>query len=63
MNYRYTGPASGLTLADGKEVLLWPNQQVDLPEKSPAVQTLVAQGYLILVAVPAAAPVPKKKGA
>lgn len=32
MKYIYNGPASGVTLADGQEILLWPNSEIDLPE-------------------------------
>ncbi|RLM25334.1 hypothetical protein BIY29_07420 [Brenneria alni] len=42
MKYRYTGPASGVTLADGTEVLLWPDSVVELPEAHDYVKTLVA---------------------
>ena len=30
MKYIYNGPASGVTLADGQEILLWPNSEIDL---------------------------------
>lgn len=33
MKYRYTGPSSGVTLADGTEVLLWPGSVVDLSRR------------------------------
>ncbi|CAM3724475.1 MULTISPECIES: hypothetical protein [Xenorhabdus] len=47
MRYLYTGPASGVTLADGTEVLLWPGKEtVDLPEQHDYVQTLIALQYL-----------------
>ncbi|WP_437217319.1 hypothetical protein [Pectobacterium sp. LFLA-215] len=46
MKYRYTGPASGVTLADGTEVLLWPDSVVDLPEAHDYVKTLVALKHL-----------------
>ena len=29
--YRYSGPASGVTLSDGTEILLWPGKTVSLP--------------------------------
>ncbi|MEW5885481.1 MAG: hypothetical protein AB1735_02095 [Pseudomonadota bacterium] len=62
--YTYHGPASGLTLADGTELLLWPNQTVELPS-SDVVDALRAQGYLQPVAEPdpEAAPTPKKTAA
>jgi len=31
--YRYSGPASGVTLSDGTEILLWPGKNVSLPEQ------------------------------
>ncbi|KFK91715.1 MULTISPECIES: hypothetical protein [unclassified Serratia (in: enterobacteria)] len=46
MNYLYCGPASGVTLADGAEVLLWPGKAVALPEDHEYVKTLVALDYL-----------------
>ncbi|RKO76160.1 hypothetical protein C5E00_04880 [Pectobacterium parmentieri] len=46
MKYRYTGPSSGVTLADGTEVLLWPDSVVDLPEAHDYVKTLVALKHL-----------------
>ncbi|MCA6221936.1 hypothetical protein [Photorhabdus antumapuensis] len=46
MKYLYTGPASGVTLADGTEVLLWPEKTVDLPEQHDYVKTLIALRYL-----------------
>ncbi|MFE8103576.1 hypothetical protein RBA71_19115 [Brenneria goodwinii] len=46
MKYRYSGPASGVTLADGTEVLLWPDSLVELPEHHDYVQTLVALKHL-----------------
>ena len=45
MKFKYSGPASGVTLADGTEVLLWPGQEVALPE-SEYTAALQAQGYL-----------------
>ncbi|MCI4233677.1 MULTISPECIES: hypothetical protein [Dickeya] len=45
-NYRYTGPASGVTLADGTEVLLWPGKDVLLPPDNDYVKTLLALEYL-----------------
>ncbi|EYU16156.1 hypothetical protein [Photorhabdus aegyptia] len=46
MKYLYTGPASGVTLADGTEVLLWSEKTVDLPEQHDYVKTLIALRYL-----------------
>lgn len=61
MKFNYSGPASGVTLADGAEVLLWPGQTVELPV-SELTETLEAQGYLERV-VEAVKPAPKKKEA
>lgn len=61
MKFKYNGPASGVTLADGTEVLLWPGRDVDLPE-SALTKALEAQGYLQRVAE-AAKPSTKKKEA
>ena len=61
MKFKYNGPASGVTLADGTEVLLWPGREVDLPE-SELTKALEAQGYLQRV-VEAAKPATKKKEA
>ncbi|AXW85581.1 hypothetical protein AU509_17040 [Lonsdalea britannica] len=46
MKYRYTGPTSGVTLADGTEVLLFPQRAVELPAEHDYVKTLVALGLL-----------------
>ena len=61
MKFKYNGPASGVTLADGTEVLLWPGHEVDLPE-SELTKALEAQGYLQRVAE-AVKPATKKKEA
>ncbi|HHE4632367.1 TPA: hypothetical protein ACPD79_003666 [Escherichia coli] len=44
--YRYSGPASGVTLSDGTEILLWPGKTVSLPEEHDYVKVLVALKYL-----------------
>lgn len=49
MKFVYHGPASGVTLADGTEVLLWPQNEVELPEALDYVQTLLALKYLVPV--------------
>lgn len=49
MKFVYHGPASGVTLADGTEVLLWPQSEVELPEALDYVQTLLALKYLVPV--------------
>ena len=59
MKFKYSGPASGVTLADGTEVLLWPGRDVDLPE-SELTKALEAQGDLQRGAEK---PAPKKKEA
>ncbi|WP_029009392.1 hypothetical protein [Azospirillum halopraeferens] len=50
--YRYSGPPSGATV-DGKEVLLHPGADVDLPRDNDYVRTLVALGHLAPVPVSA----------
>ena len=55
--YSETAPVSGVTLADGKEVTLFPGKQVELPEDLPYVTALVKQRYL----KPAPAAQPKKE--
>lgn len=45
-NYRYSGPASGVTLSDGTEILLWPGKTVPLPEEHDYVKVLVALKHL-----------------
>jgi len=65
--YRYSGPASGVTLSDGTEILLWPGKNVTLPEEHDYVKVLVALKHLTLVpeeAKPASTPaaqLPKRK--
>ena len=44
--YCYSGPASGVTLSDGTEILLWPGKNVILPENHEYVLTLVALKHL-----------------
>lgn len=46
MKYRYNGPTSGVTLADGSEVLLFPQRAVELPSEHEYVKTLIALGFL-----------------
>ncbi|EIJ5166953.1 hypothetical protein LJH26_004255 [Salmonella enterica] len=66
-NYRYSGPASGVTLSDGTEILLWPGKTVSLPEEHEYVKVLVALKHLTPVSEetkPASTPVvplPKRK--
>ncbi|HEA7727075.1 TPA: hypothetical protein RXL41_001042, partial [Escherichia coli] len=49
MKYIYNGPASGVTLADGQEILLWPNSEIDLPEDNEWVMTMIARNHLTSV--------------
>lgn len=51
MKFIYSGPLSGVTLADGQEVLLHPDTEVELPEDNPYVQTLQALEHLTPVPV------------
>lgn len=44
--YRYSGPASGVTLSDGTEILLWSGKNVTLPEEHDYVKVLVALKHL-----------------
>jgi len=61
MKFTYHGPASGLTLADGTEVLLWPGHEVELPV-SALTEALQVQGYLqALLAAEEVKPVGSKK--
>lgn len=46
MKYLYSGPASGVTLADGQEILLWPSSEIDLPEDNEWVMTMIARRHL-----------------
>lgn len=45
--YLYRGPLSGVTLAGGRECMLYPNTRVMLPSDSPYVARLVAKGLLV----------------
>lgn len=49
--YRYSGPASGVTLSDGTEILLWPGNNISLPENHDYVKVLVALKHLTPVSV------------
>ncbi len=44
--YIYSGPASGVTLGNGTEVLLWDGKSYDLPAEHAYVKALVARGHL-----------------
>lgn len=50
-NYRYSGPLSGVTLDDGREVMLHPSSEIPLPADNDYVKTLVAQGFLTEVQI------------
>lgn len=51
-NYRYTGPLSGVTLDDGREVMLHPGGEIQLPPDNGYVKTLLAQGFLTELPLP-----------
>jgi hypothetical protein len=55
--YTYQGPLTSMTLADGRDVILTPGGQVELPD-SDVVETLKALGRLIRVEP---APTPAKQ--
>ncbi|HID8520052.1 TPA: hypothetical protein ACXIMP_001392 [Enterobacter asburiae] len=60
--YRYSGPASGVTLSDGTEILLWPGKNVSLPEEHDYVKVLEALKHLTPVPEeisPASTPAPQ----
>ncbi|MDA8428192.1 MAG: hypothetical protein M0T70_02950 [Geobacteraceae bacterium] len=46
VTYTYSGPLSGVTLEDGREVMLHPGAEVPLPADNPYVKALVAQQLL-----------------
>lgn len=49
MKYRYSGPASGVTLQKGEEaqeVMLHTGAEVELPEEHEYTKTLLALGHL-----------------
>ncbi|WP_318367378.1 hypothetical protein [Enterobacter sp.] len=49
MKYIYNGPASGVTLADGQEILLWPDNEIELPEDNEWVMTMIARKHLTAI--------------
>ena len=55
--YRYNGPISGLSLPDGREIMLHQGALVELPDESPIITTLIARGHLVLQDGPALPPV------
>lgn len=56
MRYRYSGPLSGFTLADGREIILSPGGEVDLDPDAPPAITLVARNHLTAMESAPAAP-------
>ena len=44
--YTYTGPLTGATLDDGREVMLHPGRDISLPPGDPYAAALVAMGRL-----------------
>ena len=52
--YTYTGPLSAVTLPDGKEVVLFPGSQVDLPDNLPYLDDLNGLGRLASTPAPGA---------
>ena len=59
-DYTYSGPPSGFTLPDKREVLLHPGKTYDLPAENKYVQALVAQKYLTLTKPAASQQKPSK---
>ncbi|WP_230623439.1 MULTISPECIES: hypothetical protein [Chromobacterium] len=53
--YLYSGPVSGVTLADGQEIMLFPGKEVELPAEHEYTQTLLALQYLAPAQEPAKA--------
>lgn len=56
IKYKYSGPVSGATLSDGREVMLLPGKEVELAPNCAYTKTLLALGHLVPVAA-------SKKGA
>ena len=53
--YLYSGPLSGVTLDNGKEVMLHPGEEVQLPVDNSYVKSLVVQRLLTEASPEAAA--------
>ena len=53
VNYTYSGPSSGVTLDDGREVLFWDGKDYTLPSENEYIQSLVDRGHLTEVGKPA----------
>lgn len=52
-SYTYSGPPSGATLSNGREVLFYDGKSYDLPADNEYVQSLVAQKRLAPTKTPA----------
>ncbi|MCP1292945.1 MULTISPECIES: hypothetical protein [Chromobacterium] len=46
MKYLYSGPISGVTLADGQEIMLFPGAEVEMPEQHDYTRVLLALQHL-----------------
>jgi hypothetical protein len=62
--YRYSGPLSGVTLNDGREVMLHTGAEVLLPADNDYVKAMVAQKFLTEIPLDSAPvqDVPKPQG-
>lgn len=49
--YLYSGPLTGATLADGREVQLCPGNRYDLPPDDPYVRGLATQNRLTPITI------------
>ncbi|WP_374424503.1 hypothetical protein [Chromobacterium sp.] len=56
MKYLYSGPISGVTLADGQEIMLFPGAEVDMPEQHDYTRMLLALRHLSPLPAVAAEP-------
>lgn len=57
--YAYHGAQTAITLSDGRDVMLFPGAEVDLPANDPFVSSLEQQQ--LLVAVPPASEPPRPR--
>ncbi|MBK0416183.1 hypothetical protein JD974_17370 [Chromobacterium haemolyticum] len=57
MKYLYSGPISGVTLADGQEIMLFPGAEVDMPEQHDYTRMLLALQHLSPLPAEAAEPI------
>lgn len=60
--YKYSGPVSGATLADGRELMLLPGKMVELVAECEYTKTLLALGHLVPVAEGKAVTKPSNRG-